>query len=63
MLKPREVGRGCWSFREVVCGSIVVMYKEKTNRKKLVSDLSLSLPLPYPSFSLFYLLIGCEMGS
>jgi hypothetical protein len=45
------VGRvgGWWSFRAVLCSLLVVMLKDETRRRKLDSDLSLSLL--YLSFS------------
>lgn len=47
MLEPLEVG----------CSSLVVMLKEETKGKKIVSGIS--PPLPPLSF-LSYLVIGCE---
>lgn len=50
-----EVG-GCWSFREVGCSFLVVLFKE-TRRKTLNSEMSISV---YPLSFLSYLVIGSE---
>lgn len=42
MLGPQEVGMGgCWLFREVGCGLLVVVLKEETKGKKLDPGVSI----------------------